>query len=151
MPAYVNDLPTNPKNQFYFFRFALGFFEGGFFPSVIVYLTYWFRAKDRAKAVASFMAAIPLSSRLGLPISGLLLPVNWFGLAGWRWIFILEGLLPIAAGIAVLWFLPNRPKDARWLPEDEREWLQAELDREQLAKQGHGHFEWCIIWEWWRC
>ncbi len=138
--TYVNDLPTNPENQFYFFRFALGFFEGGFFPSVIVYLTYWFRAEDRAKAVASFMAAIPLSSAFGLPISGLLLPVNWFGLSGWRWIFILEGLLPIAAGVAVLWFLPNRPKDARWLPEDEREWLQAELDREHRAKQGH--FEW---------
>ncbi|HLJ92287.1 MAG TPA: MFS transporter, partial [Gemmataceae bacterium] len=79
---FVNELPHNPAYQFYFFRFMLGFFEGGFFPSVIFYLSYWFRDKDRAKAIAGFMAAIPLSSMLGVPASGLLLGVNWFHLPG---------------------------------------------------------------------
>src|SRR6185295_8108233 len=92
---YVSQLPENAAYQFYFFRFMLGFFEGGFFPTVIVYLTYWFRGEDRAKAIASFMAAIPLSSVLGSPVSGLLLGVHWLGLAGWRWIFIVEGVLPM--------------------------------------------------------
>lgn len=140
--TYINALPTNPEMQFYFFRFALGFFEGGFFPSVILYLTFWFRGQDRAKAVASFMSAIPLSSALGLPASGMLLRVNWFGLTGWRWIFIVEGLLPIVAGVAVLWFLPNRPRDAKWLTPEERDWLEGELEREHHAKRAHGFGAW---------
>jgi len=138
--GFVNGLRDTPKNQFYFFRFMLGFFEGGFFPSVIVYLTHWFRAEDRARAIASFMAAIPLSSMFGLPVSGLLLGVNWFGLAGWRWIFILEGVAPIVAGFATLFFLPDRPAKARWLPPEERAWLQGQLDREQQDRHGHGHW-----------
>src|SRR5712691_3795764 len=77
---YVNHLHDTPAYQFYFLRFMLGFFEGGFFPSVIMYLSIWFRPEDRAKAIASFMAAIPISSMLGLPLSGQLLDVNWFGL-----------------------------------------------------------------------
>jgi ACS family tartrate transporter-like MFS transporter len=140
--AYFNDLPTSAENQFYFFRFMLGFFEGGFFPCVIVYLTYWFRPEDRAKAVAGFCAASPLSLALGMPASGLLLPVHWFGLAGWRWVFIVEGLAPVLAGFAVLWCLPVRPELARWLPADERDWLAAELERERLGKQAHSHSAW---------
>lgn len=139
---FVNGLPTDPEMQFYFFRFTLGFFEGGFFPSVILYLTFWFRGADRAKAVASFMSAIPLSMALGLPASYLLLSINWFGLAGWRWIFILEGMLPIVAGIAVLWCLPNRPRDAKWLSPEERDWLVGELEREHAAKHAHGFSAW---------
>jgi len=139
---YVNRLATDAESQFYFFRFALGFFEGGFFPSVIVYLTYWFRSEDRAKAIATFMAAIPISSIISLPISTALLQANWLGLAGWRWIFILEGIPPVLAGFAVLYCLPNNPSKAKWLTEDERNWLTAELDREQASKQGHGHFAW---------
>ena len=139
---FLNHLSDNPKYQFYFFRFMLGFFEGGFFPSVIVYLSLWFRQEDRAKAIASFMAAIPVSSMLGVPISGLLLPVNWFGLPGWRWIFILEGIAPIVAGFATLFMLPDRPHKAKWLPTHERTWLEAELEREHKGKQGHGHWVW---------
>jgi ACS family tartrate transporter-like MFS transporter len=139
---YVNELPHSPKNQFYFFRFMLGFFEGGFFPSVIVYLSLWFRAADRAKAIAGFMSAIPLSSMLGLPFSGLLLKVNWFGLPGWRWVFILEGVAPILAGFATVFLLPDRPAKAKWLPAEERAWLETELDREHKGKQGHGHWAW---------
>jgi ACS family tartrate transporter-like MFS transporter len=109
---------------------------------VIVYLSLWFRQEDRAKAIASFMAAIPVSSMLGVPISGLLLPVNWFGLPGWRWIFILEGIAPIVAGFATLFMLPDRPHKAKWLPTHERTWLEAELEREHKGKQGHGHWVW---------
>jgi sugar phosphate permease len=142
MARFVNGLHENAAYQFYFFRFMLGFFEGGFFPSVIFYLSYWFRYQDRAKAIAGFMAAIPLSSALGVPVSGLLLGVNWFGLPGWRWILILEGIAPFLAGFATLFFLPDRPAQAKWLPADEREWLTAELDREHKAKQTHGHGAW---------
>jgi MFS family permease len=140
--GFVNGLHDQPRYQFYFFRFMLGFFEGGFFPSVIVYLSHWFRAEDRAKAIASFMAAIPLSSMVGVPFSGLFLNVHWFGLAGWRWIFLLQGIAPILAGFATLFFLPDRPDRARWLPADERDWLLGELDREHQSKHGHGHWAW---------
>jgi ACS family tartrate transporter-like MFS transporter len=88
------------------------------------------------------MAAIPLSSMLGLPVSGLLLGVNWFGLAGWRWIFILEGVAPILAGVVTLFFLPDRPVRAKWLPPEEKDWLIGELEREHRTKQGHGHWAW---------
>src|SRR5437016_2967889 len=104
----------SPIYQFYVLRFMLGFFEGGFFPSVIVYLSIWFRPEDRAKAIASFMAAIPLANIVGTPLSGLLLNVDWFGLAGWRWVFILEGLAPVLAGFATLFMLPDRPAKAAW-------------------------------------
>jgi MFS transporter, ACS family, tartrate transporter len=140
---FINQLPENAAYQFYVFRFMLGFFEGGFFPSVIVYLSLWFRTEDRAKAIASFMAAIPLSSMLGLPLSGLLLDVHWFGLQGWRWIFILEGVAPFLAGFATIFFLPDRPAKATWLSAEERDWLMGELEREQRSKQGHGgHWAW---------
>jgi MFS transporter, ACS family, tartrate transporter len=139
---FINGLPHSPKNQFFFFRFMLGFFEGGFFPSVIVYLSLWFRAEDRAKAIAGFMSAIPLSSMLGLPFSGLLLKVNWLGLPGWRWVFILEGVAPILAGFATFFVLPDRPAKAKWLPAEERAWLEGELDREHQGKKGHGHWAW---------
>jgi len=135
---YGQTLATSPEHQFYFFRFMLGFFEGGFFPCVIVYLTYWFRAEDRAKAVATFTAASPLSMALGLPLSRLLLPLNWFDLPGWRWVFILEGLLPVLAGVAVLWLLPDRPETVAWLPDDEREWLTGALEREHQHKHAAG-------------
>src|SRR5205807_10064721 len=99
-------------------------------------------AEDRAKSIASFMAAIPLSMALGVPISGLLLSVNWFGLPGWRWIFILQGIAPVVAGVATLFYLPDRPAKAKWLPAEERDWLAAELDREHKGKQSHGHWAW---------
>jgi ACS family tartrate transporter-like MFS transporter len=140
--GFINRLHDSPKEQFYFLRFMLGFFEGGFFPSVIVYLSLWFRPADRAKAVAGFMVAIPISSMIGLPLSGLLLGVHWFGLPGWRWIFILEGVAPILAGIATLFFLPDRPSAARWLRPDEREWLAGELAAEDVTKQKHSVGEW---------
>ena len=123
------------KPQFYWARFLLGAAEAGFFPGIIVYFSHWFRYQDRAKAVALFMAAIPLANILGSPVSGLLLGVNWFGLAGWRWLFIVEGAPAIVFGIVTFFYLTDRPHQARWLPDDEREWLVAELAREHQAKQ----------------
>jgi ACS family tartrate transporter-like MFS transporter len=137
LARFYNGLSTEPVNQFYFYRFMLGFFEGGFFPSVILYLSLWFRAADRAKAIANFMAAIPVATVFGLPVSGLLLDLNWFGWPGWRWIFILQGVLPIIAGVVTLFVLPNRPEDATWLRPDERASLLGELRTEALAKTGH--------------
>jgi ACS family tartrate transporter-like MFS transporter len=133
---------SDPKHQFYFLRFMLGVFEGGFFPSVIFYFSYWFRAEDRGRAIALFMAAIPLTGVFGLPLSGQLLKVHWFGLPGWRWIFILEGIVPILAGFATIFLLPDRPAKARWLPAEERDWLNGELDREHKDKQSQTRGAW---------
>jgi ACS family tartrate transporter-like MFS transporter len=88
------------------------------------------------------MSAIPLSSMIGLPLSGVLLGVGWFGLAGWRWIFILEGVAPVLAGFATIFFLPDRPAVAAWLRPDEREWLESELQREHRNKQTFSHGAW---------
>ena len=123
------------KNQFYWLRFILGAAEAGFFPGIIVYFGHWFRYEDRAKAVALFMAAIPISNIIGSPVSGLLLGINWFGLAGWRWLFILEGAPAIIFGVVTIFYLTDRPHQARWLPDDEREWLTSELEQENRAKQ----------------
>ena len=134
---FYNGLQHEPAYQFYLYRFMLGFFEGGFFPSVILYLSLWFRATDRAKAIATFMSAIPVATVFGLPISGLLLGLDWFGWPGWRWIFILQGIVPILAGVATMFVLPDRPEDATWLPPDERKSLLDDLRLEAQAKQQH--------------
>lgn len=123
------------RNQFYALRFLLGVAEAGFFPGIIVYLSHWFRYEDRAKALAMFMAAQPISLFIGSPISGVLLGVNWFGLPGWRWLFIIEGLPAIVLGVVTIFYLTDWPHQARWLPADEREWLAAELEAEKQAKQ----------------
>jgi MFS transporter, ACS family, tartrate transporter len=120
--------------QFYWLRLGLGAAEAGFFPGIIVYLTHWFRYQDRAKAVALFMAAVPLSNFIGSPISGLLLGVNWFGLAGWRWLFILEGAPAIILGVVTIFYLTDWPHQAKWLAEDEREWITRELEKEKRLK-----------------
>ncbi|HEY3135330.1 MAG TPA: MFS transporter [Blastocatellia bacterium] len=127
---------VHTKTQFYSLRFTLGAAEAGFFPGVIVYLSHWFRYKDRAKAVALFMAAIPISNIIGSPMSGFLLGINWLGLAGWRWLFIIEGAPAIIFGLITIFYLTDRPHQARWLADDEREWLSSELERENRAKQG---------------
>lgn len=120
--------------EFYWARFLLGIAEAGFFPGVIVYLTHWYRSADRGKAVGMFMSAIPLSQVLGAPISGLLLKVHWFGYSGWRWLLILEGLPAVIFGIITIYYLTDRPEQARWLRDDEREWLTGELRREKEAQ-----------------
>lgn len=126
---------VHTARQFYWARFFLGMAEAGFFPGMIVYLTHWFRAEDRAKAVALFMAAVPVANILGAPLAGVILGVNWAGLPGWRWIFILEGIPAIVFGVVTIFYLTDWPEQARWLPAEEREWIAAELEREKQAKK----------------
>ena len=121
--------------EFYIVRFLVGAAEAGFFPAVVVYLTHWFRAADRAKAVAGFYAAMPLSYVIGSPLAGLLLGLSWLGLRGWRWLFILEGIPAVLLGLVTLVYLTDWPRQAKWLPSEEREWVIAQLAREKKAKQ----------------
>jgi len=122
--------------QLYGARFLLGAAEAGFFPGVITYLSHWFIGRDRAKAIAFFMSAIPIGFMVGGPIAAAILDVNWFGLAGWRWLFVLEGLPAILLGIVTLFWLPDRPNEVKWLRVDERDWLNARLSEEHQAKAG---------------
>jgi ACS family tartrate transporter-like MFS transporter len=124
--------------EFSIIRFLLGTAEGGFFPAVVVYLTHWYRDEDRGKAVAMFMAAIPISNALGAPVSGLLMRLHWLGLSGWRWLLILEGIPALLAGVATLFYLPDWPRDARFLAPEERDWITGELTRELNQKQQSG-------------
>src|SRR5216683_1415610 len=122
-------------HQFYAARFLLGVAEASFFPGMLVYLTHWFRLSDRAKAIASLMAAVPAASALGSVFAWWLLPIRWFGMAGWRWLFIVEGIPPVILGIVTLFYLTDRPAQARWLSEAERNWISQELEAETTAKK----------------
>jgi ACS family tartrate transporter-like MFS transporter len=118
--------------SFYALRFLLGIAEAGFFPGIIFYLTEWFPADARARAVARFMTAIPLSGVIGGPMSGALLGLSGrLGLTGWKWLFLLEGLPAVALGIAVLRYLPDRPENAAWLAPEQRRWLLERLASER--------------------
>jgi len=121
--------------EFFVMRFLVGAAEAGFFPAVIVYITHWFRASDRAKATARFYAANPLSFVIGSPLAGLLLGISWFGLHGWRWLFILEGIPAIVAGAITFFYLTDWPREAGWLPPEEREWIKRELEEENRRKK----------------
>ena len=123
------------SGQFHWLRLLLGAAQAGFFPGVIVYLSHWYRYEDRAKAVALFMSAIPVSNVIGSPISGLILGIGWLGMPGWRWVFILEGIPAVILGAWALYYLTDRPRDASWLAEDERRWISGELEHENRAKQ----------------
>jgi ACS family tartrate transporter-like MFS transporter len=131
-------------HQFYAMRFLLGLAEAGFFPGIIVYLTHWFVYEDRAKAVAGFMAAIPLAYAVGSPVSGLLLGVHWFGMHGWQWLFILEGLPALVFGVITWFYLTDWPHQAKWLPDDEREWVIHQLESEKRAKNSVRAY---TVWE----
>jgi sugar phosphate permease len=127
---------VHTKNQLYIVRFLLGAAEAGFFPGIIVYISHWFRYQDRAKEVAYLMAAVSVSNIIGSPLSGLLMKINWLGLAGWRWMFILEGVPAVILGVVTLFYLTDWPHQAKWLPKDERDWLTAELESEKKTKEG---------------
>jgi ACS family tartrate transporter-like MFS transporter len=126
--------------SFYLLRFLLGVAEAGFFPGIIFYLTYWYPARERARAYAWFLAAIPICGVVGGPISGALLGLDGvLGLQGWQWLFLLEGIPSVLVGLLVLMLLPDRPRDARWLPPAERTSLEAALEAEGAhAAAGHG-------------
>jgi ACS family tartrate transporter-like MFS transporter len=119
---------------FYLLRFLLGAAEAGFFPGMIYYLSLWYPEGQRARAIAAFMTAVPVSGLIGGPLSGALLQLNGrFGLAGWQWLFLVEGLPAILLGLLVLLYLPDRPELTRWLAPAERDWLIAKLADERTA------------------
>jgi ACS family tartrate transporter-like MFS transporter len=125
---------TGPYS-FYALRFALGLAEAGFFPGIILYLSYWFPARHRAFVTAMFMTAAPLSNMIGSPISGALLGINGIAhLHGWQWLFIVEGAPTVLLGIVSWFFLTDRPEDAKWLSAPQRSWLTQEMNRERAAK-----------------
>ncbi|MBM3775163.1 MAG: MFS transporter [Acidobacteria bacterium] len=135
---------VNTPNQFYVTRFLLGVAEAGFFPGVIVYLNEWFPNQYRARAMAKFIIASPIALTIGGPFAGALLQLDWFGMPGWRWVFIVEGVPAIVLGLLTPFLMTDRPRDAAWLKGEERDWLLNELEAEKRRKAAHGHFS---IWQ----
>jgi len=132
------------SRQFYVARLLVGVSEASFFPGIIVYLTHWFRESDRAKAIGIFYIGGPGAAVVASLIAGWLLGVHWLGMAGWRWLFLLEGIPPIVLGVVALFYLTDWPREARWLREDEREWITRELEAEKSAKKAVRDYS---IWE----
>jgi ACS family tartrate transporter-like MFS transporter len=125
---------------FYVMRFMLGAAEAGFFPGVILYLTYWYPAKERARIVALFSIAGVTAGLVGSPISGNILELDGIcGLAGWQWLFLMEGIPAILMGLVVLIMLPNRPGQARWLTDGERTWIGSRLAEDAARSDARGH------------
>lgn len=126
--------------SFYVLRFLLGAAEAGFFPGIILYLSYWFPARHRASVTAMFMAAAPISTALGSPISGALLMMDGImGLQGWQWLFIIEAIPALLLSVVIWHFLTDRPEKAAWLKQDERDWLASEMNAERAAVGGKDH------------
>jgi MFS transporter, ACS family, tartrate transporter len=127
-------------NGFYMMRFLLGVAEAGFFPGIILYLTYWFPIRERARTVALFSTAATLSGFFNSPISGRLLQLDGLkGLAGWQWLFFLEGIPAVLVGILVLCVLPDGPRNVHWLSTGEKDRLLAELEKENQSSSGTKH------------
>lgn len=119
---------------FYLLRFLLGAAEAGFFPGVIYYLSLWYPTAQRARAIAAFMTAVPVTGLIGGPLSGALLELDGlYGLAGWQWLFLLEGLPAVILGTSVLFYLSDRPETTHWLTPAERDWLVETLAAERKA------------------
>jgi MFS transporter, ACS family, tartrate transporter len=126
--------------SFYTVRFLLGVAEAGFFPGIILYLTYWYPAEYRARFLAAFVIAVPVSTVIGAPISGLLLGLDGaLGLQGWQWLFIIEGVPTVLLGIVTWFYLTDRPAKADWLTAEQKAWLSSRLESETAAKQAVSH------------
>ena len=129
----------------YAVRFLLGAAEAGFFPGVLLYMTYWIPSAYRGRIVAIFMVSIPMASFIGAPLSAALLQTDgMLGLRGWQWLFILEGLPTVLFGVACLWFLTDRPEQAKWLTAEQRDWLSKRMDGERAASKAKAHVS---IWK----
>jgi ACS family tartrate transporter-like MFS transporter len=141
---------TRGPISFYVLRFLLGLAEAGFFPGIILYLSYWFPANRRSAVTAMFMAAAPLAGLIGSPVSGALMQMNGLlGLRGWQWLFLVEGVPALLLGVVTFGFLTDRPADARWLTEPERTWLSSAIQREQAAIAGaSAHSAWRALMDW---
>lgn len=132
---FVTDVWT-----FYAARVILGLAEAGFFPGMVLYLTYWIPAAERARTNALFMMAAPVAVIIGAPVSEALLKLDGLGgLAGWQWLFLIEGFPAVALGVMALYVLTDRPAQARWLPPSDRAWLTATMDEEQARRGAAGH------------
>jgi sugar phosphate permease len=127
-------------HQLYAARFLLGLAEAGYFPGIVLYLTYWFRQRDQAQMIALFLAGIPFTSIIGSPVSGYIMDhVHWLSLGSWRWLLILEGIPAVVCGVLTYFLLPNRPAEAKFLNQEEKDWISAELAREEREKlASHG-------------
>jgi ACS family tartrate transporter-like MFS transporter len=124
--------------EFYIMRFLLGLAEAGFFPGVIVYFTHWFPRKDRARAMTGMLVGIPISLSVGAYLSRWLLEQQWLGLVGWQWVFVAEGAPAVLLGVAVPFLLPDRPRHAKWLTAEERDWLETTLEAERRETAAAG-------------
>jgi len=128
------------ETSFYVLRFLLGVAEAGFFPGIILYLTYWYPAEYRARFLAAFAIAVPVSTVIGAPISGLLLGLDGaMGLKGWQWLFIIEGVPSVLLGIVTWFYLTDKPEKADWLGAEQKAWLAARLQAETATKQAAQH------------
>jgi MFS family permease len=141
---------TDAQFSFYVLRFLLGAAEAGFFPGVILYLTFWFPSARRAQVVALFMAGIGVSNVIGSPVSGAILQFaqGVGGLKGWEWLFVIEALPSIALGALFLAVLPDGPHQARWLTEEQRSLVTERLERDEAAKTGGRHTAGAIFADW---
>ncbi|SAK81189.1 major facilitator transporter [Caballeronia calidae] len=129
---------TGPTS-FYVIRFLLGAAEAGFFPGIILYLSYWFPARRRAGVTAFFMAAAPISTAIGSPLSAALLEMNGvMGLHGWQWMFVLEAIPALILGVVVFFYMTDKPEKAKWLKEDERTWLVNVMNAETASRASAG-------------
>lgn len=139
-------LATTPLS-FYILRFLLGAAEAGLFPGVILYLTYWFPRRYRARYVGMFALGIPLASVIGAPLSGLILEMDgWLGVKGWQWLYVLEAFPAVLLGVVVLLFLADKPSDAKWLSAEQKAWLNSELERERREHpDAKRHIPWRMI------
>ncbi|PPC74022.1 MFS transporter [Pokkaliibacter plantistimulans] len=126
--------------QLYVLRFLLGVAEAGFFPGIIVYLTFWFRSKELATTVAMFTAAIPVSYIIGAPLSTWIMDnVSWMDWSGWRWMLFLEGVPAVLLGFVCYFYLTDRPEQAKWLSSEEKQWLVDELERDRQSRPNVRH------------
>ena len=139
IPSIAGVTGASNEAVFYTLRLLLGACEAGFFPGIIFYLTLWFPAVYRARVVSFFMLAIPISSIIGSPISGMLLNLSGWGLEGWQWLFILEALPSLLVGLGVLFYLTDFPRQARWLQPDEIAWLENVQATEKQNKERVEH------------
>ena len=124
--------------QLGFLRVLLGFAEAGFYPAMILYITYWFPGKHQARAISYFMLAVCGSNIIGGPISTLIMDnISWLGMSGWRWVYILEGVPAVILGIITFFVMVDKPEDAKFLTREEKDWLIGELEKERLVKQAN--------------